>query len=319
MSLKFPKIIHISDRGILSLTNRFYDYSNELILGRFYIRKILLGLNTNKACGSDGIPPIVLKKCAPELTSVLCKLFNYSYKLGIFPSNWKIARVQPVPKKGKKTLPSNYRTIALLSIILKIMKKAINIELMKYLEHSGIINDRQYGLRHQRSTGDLLSHIWQQSIEKYGETLAVALDITKTFDRVWHHGLLAKLPSYGLPPQLYPGTSTAADSEIEIKDLPKCKKCQHLVRPYIVWFGENLDADVMRRSKDLIESCDLCLIIGTSSVVYPAAMFAPRVAERGKPVAEFNMNEEPADGEFAFHFPGQCGTTLPKALGIASE
>ncbi|KAG5898379.1 hypothetical protein JTB14_015810 [Gonioctena quinquepunctata] len=85
------------------------------------------------------------------------------------------------------------------------MKKAINIELMKYLEDSGIVNDRQYGFRHQRSTGDLLacvSHIWQLSIEKYGETLAVALDISKAFDRVWHQGLLAKLPSYGLAPQL---------------------------------------------------------------------------------------------------------------------
>lgn len=48
----------------------------------------------------------------------------------------------------------------------------------------------------------------------------------------------------------------------------------------------------------LIEECDLCLVVGTSSVVYPAAMFAPRVAERGKPVAEFNINEEPACDDF---------------------
>nr|XP_023022591.1 NAD-dependent protein deacylase-like [Leptinotarsa decemlineata] len=69
-------------------------------------------------------------------------------------------------------------------------------------------------------------------------------------------------------------------------------------------------------SEDLVESCDMCLVIGTSSVVYPAAMFAPRVAERGRPVAEFNLNDEPADDLFAFHFPGKCGETLPKALGI---
>lgn len=49
-----------------------------------------------------------------------------------------------------------------------------------------------------------------------------------------------------------------------------------------------------------IEECDLCLVIGTSSVVYPAAMFAPRVAERGKPVAEFNINEEPASDDFQY-------------------
>ena len=49
---------------------------------------------------------------------------------------------------------------------------------MKYLECAGVVKDRQYGFRHQRSTGDLLayvSHIWQLSIEKYGEILAVAV------------------------------------------------------------------------------------------------------------------------------------------------
>lgn len=44
--------------------------------------------------------------------------------------------------------------------------------------------------------------------------------------------------------------------------------------------------------------CDLCLVVGTSSVVYPAAMFAPLVVERGKPVAEFNVTDEPANDDF---------------------
>ncbi|CAH0562203.1 unnamed protein product [Brassicogethes aeneus] len=103
---------------------------------------------------------------------------------------------------------------------------------------------------------------------------------------------------------------------IMIKDLPKCKKCDSLARPYIVWFGESLDPQVMEKARNLVENCDLCLIIGTSSVVYPAAMFAPSVLERGKPVAEFNISEEPANEGFTFHFSGKCGTTLPKALGI---
>ena len=46
--------------------------------------------------------------------------------------------------------------------------------------------------------------------------------------------------------------------------------------------------------------CDLCLVIGTSSVVYPAAMFAPQVAERGVPVAEFNLEKTPATHSFGW-------------------
>ncbi|KAJ8975967.1 hypothetical protein NQ317_000671 [Molorchus minor] len=115
------------------------------------------------------------------------------------------------------------------------------------------------------------------------------------------------------------GDPAAQDKDLPIidkKDLPKCKHCQGLLRPHIVWFGENLDHEVLTQARDLVESCDLCLVIGTSSVVYPAAMFAPLVAERGQPVAEFNLNDEPADETFQFHFPGKCATTLPKALAL---
>ncbi|XP_018576068.1 NAD-dependent protein deacylase-like isoform X2 [Anoplophora glabripennis] len=116
------------------------------------------------------------------------------------------------------------------------------------------------------------------------------------------------------------GGPTMSDQDlptIDKKDLPKCKRCQELLRPYIVWFGENLDPKVLLQTRELVENkCDLCLVIGTSSVVYPAAMFAPIVAERGKMVAEFNLNENPANDLFTFHFPGQCGSTLPKALNM---
>jgi len=47
-----------------------------------------------------------------------------------------------------------------------------------------------------------------------------------------------------------------------------------------------------------LNSCDLCLVVGTSSVVYPAAMFAPQVAERGVPVAEFNTELTQATHHF---------------------
>lgn len=40
--------------------------------------------------------------------------------------------------------------------------------------------------------------------------------------------------------------------------------------------------------------CDACLVIGTSSVVYPAAMFAPALASKGVSVAEFNLEATPA-------------------------
>ena len=107
----------------------------------------------------------------------------------------------------------------------------------------------------------------------------------------------------------------AKSTRIPNEDLPRCKKCAGLLRPAVVWFGEGLDSEVLHQTQDELENCDLCLVVGTSSVVYPAAMFAPQVAQRGVPVAEFNMETTPATDNFGFHFEGPCGISLPKAIG----
>ena len=41
-------------------------------------------------------------------------------------------------------------------------------------------------------------HTWSSALESYGESRGISLDISKAFDRVWHKGLLAKLPMFGL-------------------------------------------------------------------------------------------------------------------------
>ncbi|XP_012694921.1 NAD-dependent protein deacylase sirtuin-5, mitochondrial [Clupea harengus] len=108
----------------------------------------------------------------------------------------------------------------------------------------------------------------------------------------------------------------AEDARIPAEDLPRCEEsgCNGLLRPHVVWFGETLDSDILTAVEQELEMCDLCLVVGTSSIVYPAAMFAPQVAARGVPVAEFNMEDTPATMNFRFHFEGPCGSTLPPAL-----
>ena len=66
-------------------------------------------------------------------------------------------------------------------------------------------------------------------------------------------------------------------ANISKEDLPTCPQCGGLLRPAVIWFGERLDSDVLEKAEEELDNCDLCLVIGTSSVVYPAAMFAPQV------------------------------------------
>lgn len=107
----------------------------------------------------------------------------------------------------------------------------------------------------------------------------------------------------------------AKSSPIAANDLPHCP-CGGLLRPAVVWFGENLDPDVLDSTHEHLTKCDLCLIVGTSAVVYPAAGFGVQVAARGVTVAEFNLETTGNTDFVTYHFEGPSGETLPKALGV---
>ena len=67
-------------------------------------------------------------------------------------------------------------------------------------------SDFQYGFRSSRSTADLLTVVSDsiaRAFNRSGATQALALDISKAFDRVWHVGLLHKLTSYGISGQIF--------------------------------------------------------------------------------------------------------------------
>ena len=139
--------------------------------------------------------------CA-RTVSWLTRLFRLSLEKRTVPKSCKLANVQPVPKKGDRADPAHYRPIAITSILCKVMERVLNSKLLTYLEDNDLLSDRQYGFRRGRSTGDLLvyvTHCWGEVIENHGKALAVSLDISKAFDRVWHASLLSKLPAYGIP------------------------------------------------------------------------------------------------------------------------
>ncbi len=129
----------------------------------------LSGLNPRKAYGPDGVPPIVLKNYASVLSPCLVKLFRLSLSTSTFPSCWKYAYEQPVPKKGDRSNPSNYRPIALISCLSKAFETILNRKFLKHLSSFNLLSDHQYGFRKGRSTGDLLAFItdsWSSSLSR---------------------------------------------------------------------------------------------------------------------------------------------------------
>ncbi|OCH94259.1 DHS-like NAD/FAD-binding domain-containing protein [Obba rivulosa] len=115
------------------------------------------------------------------------------------------------------------------------------------------------------------------------------------------------------------GTETLVEQgviepDVPLDDLPRCSKCGALTRPGVVWFGEQ--PQHMDAITELVDKADLCLVVGTSSTVYPAAGFAYQVKENGGKVAVFNLDRSEGDHMADFLFLGPCEETLPKALGL---
>ena len=166
------------------------------------VKKAISNLDSSKTSGPDGIPVVVLKNCEPELSFILTDLFNLCLKESCFPDCWKVSSVVPVFKNvGERSDPKNYRPVSLLFVVSKIFEKLINDKLVRHLESVGLFSDFQYGFRSSRSTADLLTVVTERiarTLNLSGATQAIALDISKAFDRVWHNGLLHKLRAYGV-------------------------------------------------------------------------------------------------------------------------
>jgi NAD-dependent deacetylase len=93
--------------------------------------------------------------------------------------------------------------------------------------------------------------------------------------------------------------------------LPKCTKCEGLLRPNVVWFGESLDPDILGKAFDTARNCEAMLIVGTSGIVQPAASLSLHAKQGGAVVAEINLERTPQSGHMDFVLTGKAGEILP--------
>ena len=101
------------------------------------------------------------------------------------------------------------------------------------------------------------------------------------------------------------------NSVVPLPPLPACGVCSGLLRPGVVWFGENIDPVIMDRSVTAAADCDLFLVIGTSGLVYPAAGLARTAKESGAVVLEFNIEGGGVSAWVDHLVPGSADETLP--------
>ena len=144
-----------------------------------------------KATRLDKIPNRLLKIAANVVAPSLTSIFNKSLVTGIFPSDWKLAKVSPIFKNGSKSKSdlNNYRPISVIPTVAKIFEKIIYDRLYQYLNENGLLNSGQSGLRSLHSTLTALlgtNDSWCVNIDRGLLNGVIFLDLKKAFDTIDH-------------------------------------------------------------------------------------------------------------------------------------
>ena len=157
-------------------------------------------IKLDSAPGPDGIPAILLKRCATSLCVPIHLLWSESMSSGIVPSFYKTGFVSPLFKKGSRCEPSNYRPVTLTSHIVKVYERVVRKHMVHYLETNNLLTDKQHGFRSNRSClTQMLDHFDDiyEGFTRGEDTDSIYLDYAKAFDKVDLDLLILKLKKYG--------------------------------------------------------------------------------------------------------------------------
>ena len=92
---------------------------------------------------------------------------------------------------------------------------------------------------------------------------------------------------------------------------PRCGGCGGLRRPDVVWFGEGLPPDALAAADQAVRHCQLCLSVGTSGQVYPAAGLIETAIALGAKVIEINPSQTPISSHVDWALRGKAGHLVP--------
>ena len=100
---------------------------------------------------------------------------------------------------------------------------------------------------------------------------------------------------------------------------PLCSKCEGILRPDVVFFGEMLDPQILQEAYRAAGACDFLLAVGSSLVVYPAADIPSRAKQAGAKLAIINKGSTPLDSVADYVIDDAAGKVLTQVLSLISK
>jgi len=156
-------------------------------------------LHNGKAAGPDSVYGEVLKLLDDGGIKLLTKLFNMVYAGGEIPKEWLKSYFIALPKKTNAKECADFRTISLMSHVLKAYLKVILRRI--YTQCDEHISAEQFGFRKGLGTRDALFGLQvlvQRSLDMNKDVYACFIDFEKAFDKVQHSKMLKALQDAGI-------------------------------------------------------------------------------------------------------------------------
>ena len=164
------------------------------------VEKIVMSLKNSKSAGLDNLDTQIVKISLPYILPALTHIINLSVVSGCFPSKWKAGKIIPLYKKDDPLNPKNYRPVAILPVLSKVLERVAFIQISQFMEQNRLIHPNHHGFRAAHSTVTSLIQMydgWVDAIENNRFTGVCFLDLSAAFDIVNHSLLLQKLKLYG--------------------------------------------------------------------------------------------------------------------------
>jgi NAD-dependent SIR2 family protein deacetylase len=151
-------------------------------------------------------------------------------------------------------------------------------------------------------------------IDLHGRLQTVrCMDCGKRVDREqWQDRLAAANPSWRSDTDYFApdGDAKLQDEDVRAFVTPDCDSCGGVVKPDVVFFGENVPKARVASAFEALNRARALLVVGSSLMVYSGYRFARRAAETGKPIAIVNRGRTRADDIAELKIDADCGQVL---------
>ena len=171
------------------------------------VRRALFSQRSRKAPGPDRLGAPILRLLYGWDQQRIIDLVVHSFRLGVHPRVWKVARGVPIPKPKRQDygLAKNYRTISLLNCLGKVVERVATELLSQHCEGEETLHEGQFGARRRRSAVEAVGRLigWVESGWQRKEiTGALCMDVAAAFPSVARGCLLRKMRNMGLEENL---------------------------------------------------------------------------------------------------------------------